>query len=147
MKKALFLVLTVVLLQPLSQPRAQPKTEESAPKSAASKAPNPQIQKIVSEISAANIEATIKKLVSFGTRHSLSETESNERGIGAARRWIKSEFDRYSRESGGRLQVAFDEFTQQPAQRIPTATQLVNVVAIGIKRRNRVVIGGVERQL
>ena len=129
MKTALFLVLTVVLLLPLSQPRAQSKTEDSARKAASNKTANPQIQKIVREISAANIEATIKKLVSFGTRHSLSETESNERGIGAARRWIKSEFDRYSRESGGRLQVAFDEFTQQPAQRIPTATQLVNVVA------------------
>src|SRR5262245_53714322 len=114
MKKPLFLVLAVVLLLPLSQSRAQTKTEDSAPKSAASKAPNTQIQKIILEISAANIEATIKNLVSFGTRHSLSETESDERGIGAARRWIKSEFDRYSRESGGRLQVAFDEFTQQP---------------------------------
>jgi len=129
MKKALFLVLTVVLLLPLSRPRAQTKTEDSSQKAPANRTANPQIQKIVREISAANIEATIKKLVSFGTRHSLSETESNERGIGAARRWIKSEFDRYSRESGGRLQVAFDEFTQPPAQRIPTATQLVNVVA------------------
>ncbi|HKA21318.1 MAG TPA: peptidase M28, partial [Blastocatellia bacterium] len=101
MKKALFLVLTVVLLLPLSRPRAQTKTEDSSQKAPANRTANPQIQKIVREISAANIEATIKKLVSFGTRHSLSETESNERGIGAARRWIKSEFDRYSRESGG----------------------------------------------
>jgi Peptidase family M28 len=129
MKKALFLVLTAALLLPLSQPSAQTKTEDSVRKAGANQVANPQIQKIVREISAANIEATIKKLVGFGTRHSLSETESNERGIGAARRWIKSEFDRYSRESGGRLQVEFDEFTQPPAQRIPTATQLVNVVA------------------
>lgn len=90
---------------------------------------NPQIQKIVREISAANIEATIKKLVSFGTRHSLSETESDTRGIGAARRWIKSEFERYSKESGGRLQVEFDEFTQPPVARVPKPTQIVNVVA------------------
>src|SRR5262249_46369788 len=130
MRKALFLVLTVILVLPLSQPRAQSKTSgDTTPKSAASKPANPQIQKIVREISAANIEATIEKLVGCGTRPSLSETESNEQGMGAARRWIKSEFDRYSRESGGRLQVAFDEFTQPPAQRIPTATQLVNVVA------------------
>ncbi len=90
---------------------------------------NPQIQKIVREISASNVEAIIKKLVSFGTRHSLSETESDTRGIGAARRWIKAELERYSRASGGRLQVEFDEFTQQPVNRIPRPTQLVNVVA------------------
>src|SRR5688572_30624896 len=84
---------------------------------------NPQIQKIVREISASNIEAIIKKLVGFGTRHSLSETESDTRGIGAARRWIKSELERYSSASGGRLQVEFDEFTQQPVARVPRATQ------------------------
>ena len=89
----------------------------------------PQIEKIVSEISAKNIEATIRKLVSFGTRHSLSETESETRGIGAARRWIKAEMERYAKESGGRLQVAFDEFTQQPGGRINRPVQLVNVVA------------------
>lgn len=97
---------------------------------------NPQIQKIVGEISAKNIEATIRKLVSFGTRHSLSETESETRGIGAARRWIKAEMERYSKESGGRLQVAFDEFTQQPGGRINRPVQLVNVVATLPGRQN-----------
>jgi hypothetical protein len=90
---------------------------------------NDQIRKIVREISAANIEANIRKLVSFETRHSLSQTDSDTKGIGAARRWIKSEFERYSRESGGRLQVEFDDFTQQPVARVPKPTQIVNVVA------------------
>lgn len=90
---------------------------------------NPRIEKIVSEISAANIEATIRKLVSFGTRHTLSDQDNSARGIGAARRWIKSEFDRYSQESGGRLQVTEDEFIQQPVNRVPQATKIVNVVA------------------
>ena len=90
---------------------------------------NPQIRKIVHEISAANIEASIRKLASFGTRHSLSRTDSETEGIGAARRWIKAEFDRYSRESGGRLKVEFDEFVQQPVQRVPKPTTIVNVVA------------------
>src|SRR5215813_1115900 len=90
---------------------------------------NAQIDKIVREISAQNIDALIKKLVSFRTRHSLSDTSSETEGIGAARRWIKSEFDRYSKESGGRLKVEFDEFTQQPVARVPKPTQLVNVVA------------------
>jgi hypothetical protein len=127
MKKALLVVLSVVLL--FSQLDAQTRTPRSSRTIASRVIANPQIQRIVREISAANIETTIRKLVGFGTRHSLSETDSEKRGIGAARRWIKSEFDRYNREGGGRLQVEFDEFTQQPTQRIPKATELVNVVA------------------
>src|SRR5215475_5097335 len=57
-----------------------------------------EIDRIVREISAQNIDALIKKLVSFRTRHSLSDPTSETEGIGAARRWIKSEFDRYSKE-------------------------------------------------
>ena len=72
------------------------------------------------EISAKNIEATIRKLVSFGTRHTLSETESEKRGIGAARRWLEEEFDRYGKDSGGRLQVAMEAFAQPPDERNPT---------------------------
>jgi hypothetical protein len=90
---------------------------------------NPQIEKIVAEISSANIEAIMRKLVGFGTRHTLSDQEHPTRGIGAARRWIKEEMDRYSRESGGRLQVAEDEFIQQPGGRVPQAVNLVNIVA------------------
>src|SRR5713226_1897411 len=129
MQKALVVVLASTLLYPISQPNAQTKSRRASAKNKSKDAINPQIQKIVREISASNIETTIKKLVSFGTRHTLSETESDTRGVGAARRWIKSEFDRYSRESGGRLQVQFDEFTQQPVQRVPKPAQLVNVVA------------------
>jgi hypothetical protein len=129
MKKTLLLVLAVLLLHPLANLNAQDKSSKPSPATRPPDKLNPQIEKIVREISAANIEATIRKLVSFGTRHSLSETESETRGIGAARRWIKSEFERYSRESGGRLQVEFDEFTQPPVARIPKPTQLVNVVA------------------
>lgn len=90
---------------------------------------NPQIEKILGEISATNIEANIRKLVSFGTRHTLSDPDHPTRGIGAARRWIKSEFDRYSRESGGRLQVVEDEFMQPQTQRVPQPAKLVNIVA------------------
>jgi hypothetical protein len=126
MKKTLLVLLALSLIYPLSQSYAQKKAPA---KSSSAEKLNPQIQKIVREISASNIEATIKKLVSFHTRHSLSETESDTRGIGAARRWIKSEFERYSRESGGRLQVEFDEFIQPPVARVPKPTQIVNVVA------------------
>jgi hypothetical protein len=127
MKNTLVTLLTFALLLPVAV--AQDKHKAGAAKDNPTDKLNPQIQKIVREISAANVEATIRKLVSFGTRHSLSETESATRGIGAARRWIKSEFEHYSRESGGRLQVEFDEFTQPPVARVPKPTQIVNVVA------------------
>ena len=91
--------------------------------------PNPQIEKILGEISAANIEAIMRKLVRFGTRHTMSSQDDPARGIGAAWRWIKEEMDRYSRESGGRLIVTTDEFIQQPTQRVAQATKVVNVVA------------------
>ncbi len=91
--------------------------------------PNPQISAVVKEISAKNIETSIQKLVGFGTRHTLSETESETRGIGAARRWLQSEFTRYSKDSGGRLQVAMDKFLQPPDERNPNLVEVVNVVA------------------
>ena len=80
-------------------------------------------------ISAQRIEATIRKLVSFGTRHTLSDTASDERGIGAARRWIKAQLDVCAQQSNGRLQVELDAFTAQPNRRIAQPTELVNVVA------------------
>lgn len=127
MKKLLVVCFTFTLLLPAAgAPRRQ---KGGATATGPTAKLNPQIQKIVREISAANIEATIKKLVGFGTRHSLSDTTSDVRGIGAARRWIKAEMERYSKESGGRLQVEFDEFTQPPVARVPKPTQIVNVVA------------------
>ena len=90
---------------------------------------NPEIEKIVAQISPQRMEATVRKLVSFGTRNSLSDTKSETRGIGAARRWIKSELERCSKESGGRLQVAFDEHHVESGSRVPHPTDFVNVVA------------------
>ena len=89
---------------------------------------NPQIEQILKEISHANIEANIRKLVSFGTRHTLSAQDDPKRGIGAARAWIKSEFERYSKESGGRLIVSEDDFIQPQAQRVPQPTRLVSII-------------------
>src|SRR3954466_14019816 len=93
---------------------AEPETEPKVKN-------NKQIAAVLSDISAKNIEATIRKLVSFGTRHTLSDPQSETRGIGAARRWIQSEFERYSKESGGRLEVTLDDFTQQAGERNPHA--------------------------
>ena len=91
--------------------------------------PNPRIARIVAEISPARVEANIRKLASFGTRNSLSDPESQTRGVGAARRWIKTELERCARESGGRMQVAFDEHRVESGPRIPRPTKIVNVVA------------------
>ena len=90
---------------------------------------NPDIEKIVAEISAKRIEATIRKLVSFETRNSLSETTSDTKGVGAARRWIKSEMERCSAASGGRLKVEFDEHLAPVSARVAKPTPIVNVVA------------------
>ncbi len=80
-------------------------------------------------VSATHIEATIRKLVSFGTRNSLSDTASEARGIGAARRWIKSQLDKCAADSGGRLQVSFDDHLVESGSRVPKPTHFVNVVA------------------
>src|SRR5947208_14086041 len=90
---------------------------------------NPQIEAIVGAIQPARIEARIRKLASFHTRHTLSRTDSDTQGIGAARRWIKSELDACSKAAGGRLEVAFDAFMQQPDRRVPNPVEIVNVVA------------------
>lgn len=88
-----------------------------------------QIKHIVAAIVPATIETYVRTLVGFGTRHTMSETRSDTRGIGAARRWIKAELERCSAQSGGRLQVAFDSYMEPAGARLPRATELVNVVA------------------
>jgi len=87
----------------------------------------PQIEKILAEISPKRIEGHVAKLVSFGTRHTMSETESDTRGIGAARRWIKAELERCG--AGTNLQVAFDSHIAPVSPRISRPTEIVNVVA------------------
>jgi len=80
--------------------------------------------------SADRIEQDIVKLVSFGTRHTLSETQSETRGIGAARRWIEAEFNRISADCGGCLEVITVSDTISGERRIPEPTEVVNVIAI-----------------
>ncbi|TKC03336.1 M20/M25/M40 family metallo-hydrolase [Pedobacter cryotolerans] len=85
----------------------------------------------VAEVSETNLKAIVNKLVSFQTRHTLSDTLSKTTGIGAARNWIKAEFEKYSKESGNRLQVSFDTFTQAAdGRRITAPVILKNVMAI-----------------
>ena len=95
---------------------------------------DPEIVAALKDVSAEQIRANIEKLVSFGTRSTLSAQDPQAiaagRGIGAAREWIKSEFERYSKACGGCLEVKEDSFLEQPAPRIPSATQITNVYAV-----------------
>jgi hypothetical protein len=92
--------------------------------------------------SADRIQRDIEMLVSFGTRHTLSETESDTHGIGAARRWIKDEFDRISADCGGCLEVFYVSDVVSGTARIPDPVEVVNVVAIqrGSQEPNRFVV-------
>jgi len=90
---------------------------------------NRAINNIVREIDARNIEATIRKLVSFGTRSTLSEQNDPKRGIGAARDWLYSEFLKAAESSQGRMTVEKQSFEQQKAARVPQPTMLTNIVA------------------
>lgn len=88
------------------------------------------ISNMVNEVSARNIETIVRKLVSFKTRHTLSDTISKTDGIGAARNWIKAEYERYAKASGGRMTVMFDEFIQPAGNRIDKPTPMKNVLAV-----------------
>ena len=95
---------------------------------------DPQIAAALKQVSATRIQANIEKLVSFQTRLTLSAQDSASitagHGIGAAREWIKSQFESYSRDCGGCLEVKTDDFVQQPADRIPQAITITNVYAM-----------------
>lgn len=88
--------------------------------------------KIIDEVSSERIEKDIRKLVSFGTRHTLSDTISKKRGIGAARRWIKSEFERISNDCNNCLEVFYQKnyFTPKDGERIVKPVWINNVLAI-----------------
>lgn len=89
-----------------------------------------QLHAIAAAVSADRIEQDITKLVSFGTRHTLSETASDTRGIGAARRWIKAEFEKISAACGGCLEVYYQSDVISGETRIPEATEVVSVIAV-----------------
>jgi hypothetical protein len=117
----------------LAEPPRKIVSDDAQPRVTAG-AVDPQISAALKEVSAARIQATIERLVGFGTRLTLSAQDPASieagHGIGAAREWIKSEFERYSQNCGGCLQVKTDTFTEQPADRIPKPTVITNVYAV-----------------
>ena len=99
---------------------------------------------IIEAVSADRIENDIRTLANFGTRNTFSDTISETRGIGAARRWIKGEFDKTSKNCGNCLNVFYqkDFVTKEGNRRVPKDAWVVNVIAIqkGTKYPNRYII-------
>jgi Zn-dependent M28 family amino/carboxypeptidase len=120
MKVKIFILFSLCLCASVADLRAQKPASR----------PNPEIQKMVREVSPKAIEATIRKLVSFGTRNTLSSQDDPNRGVGAARDWIYSEFQRISADCGGCLDVEKQTFVQEKGSRIPAPATLTNVYAV-----------------
>jgi hypothetical protein len=124
--------LVVVSTVALAQNEASSKVSETG-------APEPMVVDIriaaaLQQVSAERIRANIEKLVSFGTRLTISAQDPAAigagRGVGAAREWLKSEFERYAKDCGGCLEVKTDTFTEPAADRIPQPAEITNVYAV-----------------
>ena len=85
---------------------------------------------VAQAVETGRIEADIRTLAGFGTRHTLSDTLSDTRGIGAARRWIEAEFRRISADCGGCLEIVVQRRVISGERRIPDPVEVVNVLAI-----------------
>jgi len=101
----------------------------------------PRLREIAGRVDADELHATIAKLVGFGTRHTLSDTKSKTRGIGAARRWVQSRFEAIAKDCGGCLEIVTPTQTVT-GKRIPQPTEIVDVVAIqrGTSDPDRVIV-------
>jgi hypothetical protein len=109
------------------------------------KTPNPQVAKIVSEVSDEKIAEILKKLESFGTRNIFSTQDNPTRGVGAARKWIYEQFRSYS----PKLEVSFDQYKLKKiegrASRVPRDVDLYNVVAVlpgTTNKEQRIIVSG-----
>ncbi|MCU1285165.1 MAG: peptidase [Acidobacteriales bacterium] len=142
MSAAVASLLIFAALPAVSQSTRRESRPSREPNAAAAKAdpmqarnlPDAAIAAALKDVSAAQIQATIEKLVSFGNRSTLSAADAEAvaagKGVGAAREWIKAEFERYSNACGGCLDVRVDDFIEQPNRRIAKPTQLINVYAV-----------------
>ena len=105
---------------------------------------DPRMYAIIDAVSEERLKQDVTVLAGFGTRHTLSDTVSATRGIGAARRWIKQEFESISRDCNNCLEVFYqkDLVKEGANARIPFDVWVVNVVAIqrGTKHPNRFII-------
>jgi acetylornithine deacetylase/succinyl-diaminopimelate desuccinylase-like protein len=90
---------------------------------------SPEVRRMLHEVSADRIEQTIEKLVSFGTRHTLSSQTDPNRGIGAATKWVVDQLQQAATASDGRMTVEQQSFVQPPGPRNPNAVTVTNVIA------------------
>lgn len=100
------------------------------------------LRDVAGAVSEQRLRAGIERMVGFGTRHTMSDTRSDTRGIGAARRWVEREFRTMSQACGGCLEIATPSETISGTERIPTPTEVVDVLAIqrGTSDPTRVII-------
>ncbi|WBB68949.1 M20/M25/M40 family metallo-hydrolase [Micromonospora sp. WMMD812] len=91
--------------------------------------PGRELRDLLRAVDQRRIEAIVRRLAEFGTRHTLSTQDDPARGIGAARDWIYDRMREYAAASGGRMTVELQSYIQQPASRIPVPTRITNVVA------------------
>ncbi|GAA5190537.1 M20/M25/M40 family metallo-hydrolase [Rugosimonospora acidiphila] len=91
--------------------------------------PDRELRKLLSEVDRHRIEATVNRLVAFGTRHTSSTQTDPVRGIGAATTWVYNQLSAYAAASGGRMTVERQSFLQPVSPSIPVPTQMTNVIA------------------
>jgi hypothetical protein len=140
--------LALALCAPLCPAQEMAQGQGPAPRLASDPHADSHIAEAIRQVSAERIRQTIEKLVSFRNRSTISAQDEASikagTGIGAAREWIKAEFERYSTECGGCLEVKTDSFTEPPAERIPKPTEITNVYAVlrgtDARQANRIVL-------
>lgn len=126
---------TIAAIVGLANAAAMAQERPAAPAPALPPAPPPaEVTRMLEDISPERVKGYVETLAGFGTRHTLSDTTSDVRGIGAARRWIKAEFERIAQESGRTgeraMRVYFDSYAIEPdGRRVDVPTELVNVIA------------------
>lgn len=92
---------------------------------------DPAIEQMVKEISSDSLRSHVLKMVSFGTRHTLSSVTDKKKGIGAAREWVVQKFREFAKQSGGRMTAYVDTVTLQPdGRRVDVVTSLGNAMAV-----------------
>ncbi|HEY1485925.1 MAG TPA: M20/M25/M40 family metallo-hydrolase [Micromonosporaceae bacterium] len=90
--------------------------------------PDRELRKLLAEVDHRRIEATVNRLVAFGTRHTASSQTDPVRGIGAATTWVVQQMQAAAAASGGRMTVERQTFTQPVSPQIPVPTQITNVI-------------------
>src|SRR5580658_9366103 len=134
LKKRCWIAVVSLMLTVSTAALAWKLAQSPEPTAPGNMAVDDRIAAALKQVSAERIRLNIEKLVSFGTRSTISAQDRAAagagRGVGAAREWIKSEFERYSKDCGGCLEVRTDTFTEPAAERIPQPTEITNVYAV-----------------